>query len=358
MRSRVFLATAAGMLALASAMVSSATAEAKPAVKPNAMSGYVSTVDGTFTEYNSTGKPVSFGTISAGEYDVVFQGLGVIAAKGGNFQVSAVEAQDTCAVEGWKQAGSDLVVFVNCYDYSGGVANVAFDLTVTRATAVRSGVLDYALVGNFAKPHRLSGKFLFNSTHGRSTVDRLGTGRYLVSFGGRARVTNTGTVKVSAEAAGAGDCQVVKWHGKATGTSVYVDCFAPDGTRQDRDFLVVYARGNNILGRYGLTSANAVAGKPRTPVYTASPQYDSAKGASVTALTLNKGQYETLFAGSEGPSGTSNGGDVQVSAMGSSYAHCYAQEWAQGYLPHADISCVSNAAKPLFASYVIQWLAG
>lgn len=356
MARRSFAAVATGLVALAGALLSSAQAEAAPAAKPNAMAGYVSTLYGTSSEYNSTGKPISFGSISTGQYDVVFQGLGAIAAKGGNFQVSPVEGPDTCAVNAWKQAGIDLIVYVNCYDYSGSLADSFFDLTVTRVTAVRSGVLDYALVGNYAKPHTLSGPDLFNSTRGRSTVDRLGTGRYLVNFGGRSRVTNTGTVKVSAESAGAGDCQVVSWHGKATGTSVYVDCFAADGTRQNRDFLLVYARGNNILGRYGLTTANAAAGKPRTPVYTASPQYDSAKGARVTALTLSKGQYVPLFAGSEGPSGASNDGDVQVTTMGSSYAHCSTQGWTEGYLPYADLYCLSNAAKRVFARYVIQWL--
>ncbi len=358
MRNRYLVAVLAGASALAAALVSVVPAQAAVAAKPNAIAGYVSTTDGTYRDYNSAGKPVSYGTISAGEYDVVFQGLGAIAASGGNFEVSPVEAAGTCAVEGWAQAGADLIVYVNCYDYSGNPANIAFNLTVTRVTAVRGGVLDYALVGNYAKPHKLTGKFVFNSAHGRSTVDRLGTGRYLVDFAGHAPVTNTGTVKVSAEGSGAGDCQIVKWQGKTSGTQIWVDCFAPDGTRQDRDFFAVYARSNNILGRYGLTSASAAANKPRTAVYTPSPQYDSTTGAKVTALTLNRGEYVPLFAGSAGPHSGSRGGDVQVTAMGSSYVHCYAQDWTQGYLPNADVSCVSNASKAVYASYVVQWLVG
>ena len=120
-------------------------------------------------------------------------------------------------------------------------------------------------------------------------MKHLGTGRYEVRFAGKAKITNTGTVKVSPYGFGDGNCQAASWHGGGTVTTVHVDCFGDGGHRQNWAFLLVYARNNNILGRSGLTTASARASKPRTKTYQPSPQYDSRPGARMRVVRLSAG---------------------------------------------------------------------
>lgn len=188
-------------------------------------------------------------------------------------------------------------------------------------------------------------------------MKHLGTGRYEVTFTGKARTTNTGTVKVSPYEFGDGNCQA-SWHGGSTATTVHVDCFGYRGHRQNREFLLVYARNHNILGRSGLTTASASASKPKTKTYYPSPQYDSRSGARVGVVRLSAGQYRVHFKGSGGPTGPVIGGDVQVTTTGSTYARCTPYSYSQGSNPSALITCCDALGGAVNASFSVQWLLG
>jgi hypothetical protein len=71
-------------------------------------------------------------------------------------------------------------------------------------------------------------------------------------------------------------------------------------------------RGNNLIAQNGLIDANAkVQAVGRAPVYQPATQFNSKRGARVTAAHLDRGQYLVFFAGSS-PTGKPNGGDGNI----------------------------------------------
>jgi hypothetical protein len=367
MRLRMTAATVAGLSLLAAGIatgpaaagtaVAATTRAAAPAATVAAESGYIDTEPGG-EAYDSQGGTPSVTEVSDGQYVVEFPNLSDLTDDGGNFEVTPVQTAHNCAITTFDTGtGGTAIVYVDCY-LLGSLTDTYFDLTATRAGSIKHGLLDYAWVSSKNKSYKLSGKDLFNSAHKASTVKHLGTGRYEVTFAGKAKTTDTGTVKVSPYGFGDGNCQAASWHGGSTATSVYVDCFGYGGHRQNREFLLVYARNNNILGRSGLTTASAAASKPKTKTYYPSPQYDSRSGARVRVVRLSLGQYRVHFTGSGGPTGPAVGGDVQVTTIGSTYARCTPYSYSQGSSPSARITCYDYLGGAVNASFSVQWLLG
>jgi hypothetical protein len=84
-------------------------------------------------------------------------------------------------------------------------------------------------------------------------------------------------------------------------------------------------------------------------------QYDSKHGAGVTVDREGRGQYLVIPAGSGGPTKT-NGGNVEVSAVGTSDARCYVHDWAQGTNPDIDVDCVNRLGVRADSAFTIQWV--
>ncbi len=347
-----------GLVTAGMAVTAPAAAAARAASVP-AMSGYIDTEPSVSGRtYDSAGGTPSVTSIGTGQYLVEFPNLSALSDGGGNFEVTPVQTAHNCSVASWETGtGGTLIVYVNCYLLT-SLTDTYFDLSVTRAGTVSHGLLDYAWIANKNKSYTLSGKELFNSARKRSTVRHLGTGRYEVTFTGNGKVTNTGTVKVSPYGDGDGNCQAASWHGGRTATSVYVDCFTYAGHRVNRQFLLVYARSNNILGQSGVTTATAAATKPKTKSYHPSPQYDSHAGARVKVVKVSEGHYQVYFTGSEGPGGPSHGGDVQVTTIGSTFARCTPYSYSQGSTPSAYVTCYNAGGSEIYASFAVQWMVG
>jgi hypothetical protein len=363
MRLRMAAASLAGVTLLAAGTavtgpaVAGTTRAAAPAASVAAQSGYIDTAPGG-KAYDSQGGTPSVTEVSDGQYVAEFPNLSDLTDKGGNFEVTPVQTAHNCTITAFDTGtGGTAIVYVDCY-LVGSLTDTYFDLTATRAGTVKHGLLDYAWVSNKNKSYKLSGKDLFNSAHKANTVKHLGKGRYEVTFAGRAKTTNTGTVKVSPYGFGDGNCQAASWNGGSTTTTVHVDCFGPGGHRQNRAFLLVYARNNNILGRSGLTTASARASQPKTKSYSPSPQYDSRSGARVRVDRLARGQYRVHFKGSGGPTGPVIGGDVQVTTTGSTYARCTPFSYSQGANPSALITCYDALGGAVNVPFSVQWLLG
>jgi hypothetical protein len=83
--------------------------------------------------------------------------------------------------------------------------------------------------------------------------------------------------------------------------------------------------------------------------------------AAVAAVSVSHsatGAYSVFPGGIIGSSGAppANGGDVQVSTVGSNDLHCYVVSWATGITPDALVNCVSNSGAPADSPFTIQWL--
>ena len=75
----------------------------------------------------------------------------------------------------------------------------------------------------------------------------------------------------------------------------------------------------------------------------------------MTVTRVGLAQYQVVFAGAGGPV-AANGGDVQVSAVGSTDQHCFVDHWAQAASPYAYVDCVDNLGNPAPSRFTIQWV--
>jgi hypothetical protein len=401
----------AGPAAASAAPGSSRPARSAPhaqsAIVPAAASaraGFVHWDGGTdqTTTYNSTGGAVNFIRFAAGSYVVSFAGFG---SAGADAQVSTPVTNATCSVafvtlgivssrveksraasegdssaasgaalsaasEGASRAASgaaspaasDQDFGVQCYDATGTQVDEPFDLLVTRPPRKPSGVLDFdwvykgALGSLNANPK--ARPFQYNSSGKVNSVSHPGTGKYVVTMPGSSGAGNNhGTVKVSPYGPGGGSCQVGNWTATRTAQKITVLCFDHSGIPQDRQFTVSYARGNNLMGRNGLTDANAsVRSGGANPVSQPAIQFDSRPNAKVTVVHTDHGQYVVLFAGSI-PTGQPNGGNghIQITPVGTSYHRC-GYSIIPSHTPELDVSCTGPTGPLADSAFTVQWV--
>jgi hypothetical protein len=307
---------------------------------------------GSTTTYDSAGGTISATENTSGFFTVTFGGL---AFSGGDVQVSGLDPQGSCVVEGWNPSGGDLVVNVACY-HLGVPSDEQFDILVTQPRSTPAGVLDYAWMNRSTSSGKLTGGYDYNSSHKTNSVTHKGLGRYLVTLPGPAiKGANTGTVKASAYGGGAGSCQIASWKGTKTAQLVGVDCFNSAGAPQNRDFTIEYARGNNLMGLGGQVDANALA-NGKSAVYQPAVQYDSTRGARVTVVHLDTGYYEVVAAGSS-PTRRAGGGDgdAQVTTVGTSPVTCGFYELGT-HQPAVYVNCSNPAGHPANAAFTFQWV--
>jgi hypothetical protein len=86
-----------------------------------------------------------------------------------------------------------------------------------------------------------------------------------------------------------------------------------------------------------------------------SVQFDATRGAAVFVIRPGKGQYLVMPAGPAGPY-TVNGGDVQVTAVGTADNRCYVAGWDQQRTPNINISCVNDHGASTNSAFTVQWM--
>jgi len=244
---------------------------------------------------------------------------------------------------------------VACFHASGAATAEPFDVLGTKPKMAPSGVLDYDFVEPLAHGH-LTGVEQYNSSRKVNSVRRPRTGEYVVTMPGPpVGGPKTGTVKVTPFGNASGTCQVARWIGQRTGQQITVECFALGGAPQNRDFAMVYARSNNLMGQNGKIDANALVVAGGT-VYQPTVQYDSRPHARVTIAHLGTGVYQFIPAGS-GPTGHFSGGDgdLQVTPLGSSYRTCgFTIE--PTHTPFVLIGCDNALGHAVNAAFIVQWV--
>jgi hypothetical protein len=133
---------------------------------------------------------------------------------------------------------------------------------------------------------------------------------------------------------------------------VDVDCFSANGSRHDESFYVAYARHGNLTGFPGLGAEDAFASHPTTASYKPAVQDHNQPGAHVAVHRMAKGSYRVTFV----KSAAGNGGDVQVTAVGTTDRHCYVVSWAGSPDIQAFITCVDNHGNPVDSPFIVQWV--
>ena len=162
--------------------------------------------------------------------------------------------------------------------------------------------------------------------------------------------------KVLTSLTGAGDCEPVSWHGTTHGEVILVNCYAPAGALENREFTVTYASANNLLGQSGIAGANALANRPTKASYTPADQYNSEPHAVVSVRRLSTGFFGVTFKGSEGS--PANGGDVQANSVGDADVQCCADGWTQSENPVATVVCYNEFGVPHDSAFEVNWVVG
>jgi hypothetical protein len=354
------LATAAPALASSAARDAGATARAGAvhrAATTTAQAGFVhfGSVTGPTTSYSSNGQPVSIVSSRPGETQVTFPGLlrvnhAEVSASGGSLGAFC-SVPDILDVPVANPTGVEVTVL--CSNNAGDPTTLDFDLLVTAPVLRPAGVFDDVRVGPGTTVVSQ-----FNSAGKHNSVSHLGPGVYDITMPGSGTAGNDkGTVKVSYATDEPGNCQIGSWTATKKAQKINVRCFDGKGNPTDEDFLVTYVRGNNLMAQNGLIDANAkVQAVGRAPVYQPATQFDSKRGARVTAARLDLGQYLVFFAGSS-PTGKPNGGDgnIQITPIGAQYRHC-AYKLFRTHTPKVEVTCTDVAGNLRNTAFTVQWV--
>ncbi|MEV4492894.1 hypothetical protein AB0K04_22605 [Micromonospora coxensis] len=197
---------------------------------------------GLAQSYNSTGAANGVAHLLLGQYSVKLPGVGLAGVLAGNVQVTAVHpnaAQRRCKVLQWFASGTDVVVYVNCFDQTGAAADSDFTLSYHR---------DRSVIGSFAPPTRFGhlGTAVGGPTNdnsvlgvGANTVVAIApAGRYLATFPQLgAKETHA---QVVAQGSGSHYCHLTQPWSYALDAEVDVNCFDNAGVMTPHRFLAAF----------------------------------------------------------------------------------------------------------------------
>ena len=182
-------------------------------------------------------------------------------------------------------------------------------------------------------------------SYGGGTLATLGTGRYEVTFPGAGNGINSDVQISAVDYFSEGSphyCTSAGW-GSSNGTdvNVYVDCFDATGAAVNGDFAAMYqARTTPPPGGW---IAFLWANQPTSPSYSPSSSYsyNSMGGTNI----INRDTVGLYFAFLPGIH--TNGGNPQVTAYGSTAAHCEVVDWYHNRAGvNVVVQCVNAAGQP------------
>ncbi|GGK96280.1 hypothetical protein Sme01_31770 [Sphaerisporangium melleum] len=245
-----------------------------------------------------------------------------VASTGGIAHVTAyrtVYRGRTCAVTGYRPAGTDEIIDVRCLDQNG--APIDWWFTVFFA-APAAGTRPLATVaypgGGGLDPVLNSGTY--NSAGQVNRVLRDGPGRYRVRITGAAFATGGGHVQVTPYGDGpAARCAAEGRTALSDALEITLACRAIDGSAgQDSGWLLSYTDGVGLHGDASVPAAyTETTGDPAAPAVDVSRSWN-ASGEVPSVTRLSTGWYRLTWA-----TGGKLGGDVQVTATGGSGRYCH-----------------------------------
>ena len=173
------------------------------------------------------------------------------------------------------------------------------------------------------KPYQPPAGSSYNSTGGKITITRSGTGYYNVALSGFAiDPPYNDDVQVTARG-GTGYCNVVDWG--SVPPLIYVNCYTAGGTAADGEFTILYQKRYGHSGSAAVGNAFVWANEPTTSSYTPSTLYQyNSTGGTNTITRSSTGKYSVLL-----PGLTHIGGQVQVTAYDTN-GRCWVTDWNVG----------------------------
>ncbi|GAB3183450.1 hypothetical protein FHX75_111622 [Micromonospora palomenae] len=199
-------------------------------------------VSGVVQSYNSTGAGVSLAPFGVGQWSVKLPGVGLAGVLAGNVQVTAIQPNAgprRCKVYRWAPAGTDVVVYVSCFDQAGAPVDTDFALSYHRGRSVIGSLAPPKYFGHLASA--AGGPTNDNSLLGvgANTIAPLApAGRYLVTF--KQLGQKETHAQVTAQGFGSHYCHLTQPWSYAPDAPVDVICFDNAGVPTPHDVLVAF----------------------------------------------------------------------------------------------------------------------
>jgi hypothetical protein len=307
----------------------------------------------SFYQTNSKGGTNTITRTSPGRYSVNFPKL-ASPGNGGTVNVTAYGGSaNACEVTGWGGNGADgILVGVLCTDTNGTPVDSYFDATYDVPAA--RGKLGYVWANSpTAASYTPSAFYQFNSQGFSNTIDRFGTGSYVVHLPGLGSAKSGGTVKVTAYGGSANRCKVTSWGPNGTGVDVGIQCYTAAGVPVDAYYTMTFVQKRNLLGS-GKGYGYAWADQPTSASYTPSTFYSKTNPIGPISITRSSvGVYSVNFQSV----GTAYLSDVQVTAYGGGSNECRVGGWSpNGGGQTVTVYCNTTTGAPVDTYYTIQFI--
>ncbi|MBM7076574.1 hypothetical protein [Micromonospora humida] len=199
-------------------------------------------VSGLVQSYVSTGAPAALAPLGVGQWSVKLPGVGLAGVLAGNVQATAIQpnaAQRRCTVARWGASGTDVLVYVFCFDQAGAPVNTDFTLSYHRGRSVVGSLAPPTFFGHLASA--AGGPTNDNSQLGVgvNTIAPLApVGRYLVTF--KQLGQKETHAQVTAQGTGPNYCNLTQPWSYAVDAPVDVICFDNTGTPAPNQVLVAF----------------------------------------------------------------------------------------------------------------------
>ena len=285
--------------------------------------------------------------------------------KGGTVHVSAYGRSSYCkpVVWGTKDGGREIVV--NCYAPHGELADGKFTLLYLNEPDVGENGAAYVWADKESSAIRYVPRpiYQWSKSGAQNTVQRIGHGRYVVSFPqSGSHVVAGGTMMVSAYGGSPTRCQVGDWIIRDSAVEAAVYCFKPNGTPVDSKFTAVFVRDpslgtkrvNNIS--WPLHGAYMWAhGHTRAETYTPIKKYQFEAENQVTRR--GPGQYEVRLRKVK----PSNRSGAFVTVYGKTPALCSVGGWSQWREQNIDVGtrvlvrCTDSNGQPSDVQFTLLY---
>lgn len=325
-------------LTVLSVVAIAALAYAQPGDRLHFLDGYVwaynptsssYTAIGTYS-YDRMGGPIQITRSGTGLYKAKFNNLSPLLSKS-IVRVTGYNS-DTNYCNGTQATLGSNAVGVHCFNAATNLpANAFYTVAVTR------NYTDNAFA--FANQPTGSGYVPPASTawnpQGAIHVIRTGIGSYEVAFSGLGNLTGSNGGHFQAQAVGTASsyCNVGGWGGSPE-LDVSVLCYSGAGAALDTDFNVLFELPS-------LEVAYVWANDPASASYTPDPYYSwNPSGGGITITRSGTGQYNVSWSGLS----LLDGGDVQVTAYGSTNAQCKVVGWGSSSV---NVMCFTPGGTPV-----------
>jgi hypothetical protein len=166
-------------------------------------------------------------------------------------------------------------------------------------------------------------RYTWNSLGGTTTITNVGTGEYTVDFVGLYSAAHWTNVQVSAYGT-SGYCTIARWNAEGGGAAaeMYVRCFDASAHLATSHFTLLYQQRSLPFGSANVGAAflwGDCGSSSCTPDF---PYNYNSTGGTNTIVHNSAGNYSVTI-----PGLTKVGGDVQVTAYGTTPARCITTGW-------------------------------